>query len=94
MRNGSLLQSWAVDRHHVGVPGKHDARPVGWPDRCVEIGLGFVAVVYDRAVDAEPGQVVADEMDEIEVGLAARRVEADERFHEFAGPGGGDGHAG
>ena len=76
----------AVDRHHVGVAGEHDAtvRDVAVPrGQCGEqIRLAPFVIEYERRFDAKPGKIAAYPLDEGEVGVTARRIEPDQGSYE------------
>lgn len=77
----------AVRRHHVGMPGKADAATVAGADGGIEIGLAAVGVEEQFAVDAETRQVVADVVDQRQVGLAADGVEGHQVGEDVAAAG-------
>ena len=80
-REGVGVPLLAVHRHHVGVAGQHDAalrRTTLTGQRGEEVRLCFLWVVHQRGGDADGAEVVADVVDEGEVGVAANGVEADE----------------
>ncbi len=67
-----------VDRHHVGVARQDQPAAIRRPDRGEQIGLAPVVVEGQPRGDAEPVQIVADELDRGQVGIAADRVETDQ----------------
>ncbi len=86
----------AVDRHHVGMAGEHDAGA-----RCVaalavnrgkQVGLALVRVVDQGGLDAVGLQPVAHPLDQAQVGFSAGGVEGNELLDHFQrfGFGGGD----
>ena len=75
----------AVDRHDVGVARQHDAAFAVGADRGEEVGLGALCVGHQRAVDAEIGEVVADIVDQLEVGVARGGVERDQALQHVDG---------
>ncbi|MNI17821.1 hypothetical protein D3C73_712090 [compost metagenome] len=68
----------AVHRHHVGVTGQHDAAGHARADRGQQIGLGPLGVVDQFAIHAQFVQVVAHELDQLQVRIAADRGEPDQ----------------
>ena len=92
-REGIARPFLAVDRHHVGVAGEHDAtlavgRPaVGRPDRGEEIRLRAGLVVHEARRDAVLREIVAHPMDQREIGIAAGRVERDQAAQHLDGGG-------
>ena len=71
----------SVDGHDVGVPGQdHPAvgAAVCGRDRGEQVGLGPVLVGQDLRREAVPSHLGGDEVDQLEVGVAARGVEGDE----------------
>ena len=75
----------AIDRHHVGVARKHRAPGDGGADGGQQIGLGAGLEIDARRGNAMAGEIVFDEGDEIEVGIAAGGVEGDKLRQQFAG---------
>ena len=76
----------AVDRHHVAVAGQRDAASVRGPEGGVEVRLAPLVVVAELAGGAQILQIVPHVVDQLEVGVAAGRVEADQSFdHGAAG---------
>jgi hypothetical protein len=51
---------------------KRDAGPVRGPEGGVEVGLGAAFVVDELGSDAVAGEVIGDEMDEVQVGVPVR----------------------
>ncbi|MCY1438054.1 hypothetical protein D9M71_542380 [compost metagenome] len=80
-RDGPRL---AVDRDHVGVPREHDAWPVRRADRGKQIGLAALLVVDQLARHIETCEVVADKLDQLQVGFAAGGVERHQRCEQIA----------
>ena len=68
------------------MSGQHDAAvrdvAVTRGQRGEQVGLAPVVVEGQRRGDTVPGKVAAHPLDEGEVGVAARRVESDERANE------------
>jgi hypothetical protein len=83
----------AVDRHDIGVARQHDAAFAVGADRGEEVGLGALGVGHEGAFDAEIGEVVADVVDELEVGIARGGIERDQALQHVDGRGCGT-HAG
>src|SRR3546814_3089456 len=69
------------------MAGKRDARPVGRTEGGVEVGFAALAVVHQLGRDTEILQVVADIVDELEIGIAARGVEGDQALDHRTGSG-------
>jgi hypothetical protein len=70
------------------VAGQDDAGGLAFPQRGEQVGLGLFGVEGQAARDAELLQLVAHEMDELEVRVDADRVHADQRLREFERAGG------
>lgn len=73
----------AVDGDGVRMAREHDPGFIAGAERGIEIGLGAGLVLDQQGVDAEPLQVIADVVNEFEIGIAARCVKADEFFNEL-----------
>jgi len=67
-----------VDRHHVGMARQDQPAAIRRSDRGEQIGLAPVVVEGQPRADAEPVQIVADEVDRGQVGITADRVETDQ----------------
>ena len=67
-----------INWHHVGMAGEHDASPIARAKGGVEIRFLAGFVVDEPAFHAEAIQVIADEIDQLENGFAAGRVEGDQ----------------
>ena len=68
----------AVPGHGVGVAGKDHPGRLAFAQRGEQVGFGLVGVETQPAVNTEPVQFVADEMDEFEVGVRADGVHANQ----------------
>src|SRR5882724_1185954 len=75
---GIALPGLAGHGHDVGVAGEHDAAGNVRSDGGEQVGLLAVRVEGQPAVDAEILEVVADVMDQRQVGVDRHRVEADQ----------------
>ena len=69
-------------RHGVGMARQHDARRFAFTQGGKQVGLGFVGVVGQPALHPQPGQVVADEMNQLQVGVVAHRVHTNQGLRE------------
>ena len=76
-----------VPRHRVGVAREDDARGLALAQRGEQVGLGLVLVEGQAAFHAQPGQVVADEMDQLQIGVVADGVHAHQGLRKFEGGG-------
>ena len=74
-----------VDGHHVGMPGEHDPALRVRSDGGVEVRLGRVLVRHDVRLHAVSGEVVAHEVDEVEVGIARHGGKPDQGLDQFSG---------
>ena len=74
----------ALDRHHVGVAGEHDAALGRGADERGERGLVAAGVGVAEARDAEAGEIVLDEADQVEVGAGGHRRKRDETGQHLA----------
>ncbi|MNV13205.1 hypothetical protein D3C71_1038360 [compost metagenome] len=77
-----------VPRHRVGVAREDHASGFALAQRGKQVGLGLVVVVGQSAFHAQLGQIVADEMDQLQVGVVADGVHAHQGLREFEGVGG------
>ena len=68
----------AVDRHDIGMAGQHNAAGSLRADAGVKVRLLTVGIRHDAALDAESRQIVATEMDELEIAALRFRVERDQ----------------
>ena len=68
-----------IDRHHVGMAGQADAGAILRSDGGIEIGLLGRSVRHQFAGDAEAIQVVAHEVDELEIRVPAGGIKGDQR---------------
>lgn len=74
-----------VHRHHVGVPGEHDAAGGGsivGGDGGQQVGLGALGVMDQGVLHPDGLQFVDDLLDQRQVGVPAGGVEADQ-FIDF-----------
>ena len=79
--NGSLCQSCPSTGTTSVCPDRTTPPwvvPSAAGDRGEQVGLGPVLVGQDLRREAVPSHLGGDEVDELEVGVAARRVEGDE----------------
>ncbi|MNC74819.1 hypothetical protein D3C75_1262410 [compost metagenome] len=60
------------------MPGQHHAANISGADGSEQVGLGAFRVMEQFAVHALFGQIVADEADQLQVGVAADRGIADQ----------------
>ena len=85
----------AVPRHRVGVAGQDHTGRLAFAQRGEQVGLGPVRVEGQPAGDAQPGQLVTEEVDQFQVGVGADGVHPHQRAGELEGAGrrrGRDGH--
>ncbi len=75
----------AVPRHRVGVAGDDHAGALAFADGGEEVGLLPVVVEGERARDAVARELVADEVDQAEVRLAADGVDLHQRARQLEG---------
>ena len=68
-----------IDRHHVGVARQDEARHVGRPERRPQVRFLPRVVVDALVLHAEPVEILLDPGDQLEIGIAAHGVEADQR---------------
>ena len=68
-----------VDRHHVGVAREDEARHVGRPERRPQVRFLAGLVVDALVLHAELVEISLDPGDQVEIGVAAHGVEADQR---------------
>ena len=74
----------AVDRDHVGVTGQHEPGALCRADAGEQIGLRAGGVEHQLGGDAEPVEIVAHELDQSQVGVAAGGVEPDQPIEHLA----------
>ena len=75
----------ARDGHDVGVAGQDDAAIDPGADRGEEVGLLAVLARDQRALDAMAGEVVAAEMDQLEIAALRFRVERNQLGEHLLG---------
>ena len=75
----------AVDRHHVGMPAQHDARPARLSDSGEKVRLASLGVIRKARVDTERPQMIPQELDHAKVGLAAGGVKANQCLEQLDG---------
>ena len=75
---GLAVPGLAVDRDDVAMARQHDAAAVGRPDGGEEIGLAPRVSKTSSLLMPPAVEIVAHEIDEREVGFAARGVEPDQ----------------
>ena len=68
----------ARDRHHVGVPGQHDATAIRRPDGGEDRRLGPGGIRHAHEADPVTDEIVLDIGNEREIAEAAFRVEGDQ----------------
>jgi hypothetical protein len=68
----------AVPGHRVRVAGQDDAGGLAFAQGGEQVGLGALRVVAQPGLHPQPGELVADAMDELKVGVRADGVEADQ----------------
>ena len=92
--NGSLDQSWPSTGTTSVWPDSTRPGAIRRPDRGDQIGLAAAVVEHQLGRDAQTVEVVADEIDQREVGVAAGGVEPDQpRQHLGRGQRACSGHA-
>lgn len=78
----------AVPGHGVGMARNDDAGLLAGAQRSEQVGLGLVGVVGEPAAHAQAGEVVAREVDQLQVAVGAHGVYAHQRLREFEAAGG------
>lgn len=73
-----------VDRHHIGVPRQHHAAPIVRAEGGKQVGLGAFGVMEQLTFHAKAGQVILDEANERQVGVAAYRGKAHQPLQQRA----------
>ena len=68
----------AVDRHDIGVSGKHHAPGIARPNGGVKIGLAAGLVEHQLAVDSEASEVILHVVDQRQVGVTTGCVKSDQ----------------
>ena len=74
----------AIHRHHVGMSGQHDPGHLRRADGGEQVGFGAGVVEDQIRDDAQPVEVVPHELDQREIGVAARRIEPDQSLEHLA----------
>ena len=77
----------AVPGHGVGMAREDHARLLAGAQRGEEVRLRLVGVVGEAAAHTETGEVVAHEVDQLQVAVGAHGVHAHERLREFEAAG-------
>ncbi len=88
-RMGPVL---AIHRHHVRVARQHHAAVHHGADGGEQVGLFAAAVVDQGGLHTMAGQIVADEMDQAQVGFPAGGIEGDQTVDHLARRKGLSGH--
>ena len=86
-REGIGIPALTIHRNHVGVTRQHDPAPVKRPGGGIQIRLAFIVVESQVRANPETLQIVPDPVDQFQIGLAARRIERDERLYHRDGSG-------
>ncbi len=76
----------SVDRHHVGMAGQDEAGHVSGADRREHIGFLAGRIIDPLAPNPEALQMLLDPVDQLEVGVAARRVEPHQPRQDIEDP--------
>ncbi len=74
-----------VGRHHIRVPGEHEAAFGLRANAGEQVCLAPAVVVHDLRSDAVIREVVADPVDQRQVGVARNRRKGDQAFEDFNG---------
>ena len=77
----------SVPGHRVGVARQDDPGGLALAQRGKQVGLGFIGVPGQAAFHAQLRQMVADEMNQLQVGAVADGVHAHQCLRKFQGVG-------